>query len=43
MLKARISYKQTPFFVVDSGDSMVNPKILNHQEYEDIMNNLKVQ
>lgn len=45
ILKARIdgSYKQTPFFVVDSGDSMVNPKILNHQEYEDIMNNLKVQ
>lgn len=40
ILKARIdgSYKQTPFFEVESGRPVVPPKILGSQEYEDLMN-----
>ncbi|WP_031293871.1 DUF6151 family protein [Leptolyngbya sp. Heron Island J] len=39
VFRARIdgSYKQTPFFLADSGIPIVSPKILSHQEYEDIM------
>ncbi|MFG6094203.1 DUF6151 family protein [Leptothoe sp. ISB3NOV94-8A] len=39
IFRARIdgSYKQTPFFLVDSGIPIVSPKILSCQEYEDIM------
>lgn len=42
MFKARIdgSYKQTPFFLVDSGTPLVSPKILNNQEYDDVMSNV---
>ncbi|WP_299402213.1 DUF6151 family protein [Acaryochloris sp. IP29b_bin.148] len=42
ILKARIdgSYQQTPFFEVDSGMPITNPKILNPQEYEDLMNSV---
>ncbi|NEQ46726.1 MAG: hypothetical protein F6K00_25535 [Leptolyngbya sp. SIOISBB] len=39
VLRARIdgTYKQTPFFWVDSGVPIVSPKILSHQEYQDVM------
>ncbi|WP_299487704.1 DUF6151 family protein [Acaryochloris sp. IP29b_bin.137] len=42
ILKARIdgSYKQTPFFEVDSGMLVATPKILSSQEYEDLMNSV---
>ena len=40
ILKARIdgSYKQTPFFKIDSGMPIVSPKVLSLQEHEDLMN-----
>lgn len=40
ILKARMdgSYKQTPFFRVDSGLPIVTPKILSSQEHDDLMN-----
>ncbi len=40
ILKARVdgSYKQNPFFRVDSGTPISNPKILSSQEYEDLIN-----
>ena len=39
VLRARIdgTYKQTPFFWVDSGVPIVSPKVLSHQEYQDVM------
>ncbi len=39
LLKARIdgSYKQTPFFNIDSGMPVVSPKTLSSQEHEDLM------
>lgn len=39
IFKARIdgSYKQTPFFEVDSGKPIITPKILSPQEYEDLV------
>ena len=42
ILKARLNgnYKQTPFFLVDSGAPIVTPKILNHQEYKDLMSSV---
>lgn len=42
ILKARIdgSYKQTPFFDVDSGMPIVHPKVLSLQEHEDLMNTI---
>ena len=39
MLKARFdgSYKQTPFFVLESGTPIVTPKVLNNQELKEVM------
>ena len=40
MLKARLdgSYKQTPFFVLESGTPIVTPKVLSDRELKDVMN-----
>lgn len=40
LLRARLdgSYKQTPFFVAESGTPIVCPKVLSRQELEDVMN-----
>ena len=40
MLKARLdgSYKQTPFFVLESGTPIVTPKVLSDRELKGVMN-----
>jgi hypothetical protein len=39
VLKARLdgSYKRTPFFVLESGDPIVTPKVLRDRELKDVM------
>ena len=42
VLKARLngSYKQTPFFVLESGTPIVTPKVLNERELKSVMNDI---
>jgi hypothetical protein len=42
VLKARLngSYKRTPFFVLESGDPIVTPKVLSDQELKDVMDSV---
>ena len=43
ILKSRINgdYRQTPFFAADSGQPVAKPKVLNSQEFADIMSALQ--